>query len=215
MHGTPLSRHAGPIVLVAGAFFVITQLARLFRMNRGDLRAEVTDPFFQVATVASVAAFAGLLIALFAAYERQAREAGTFGLAALFAAIVGTLTLGANMWFEGFAAPWLVEVAPQIVTAESKGIWVIGYFSSYVLFALGWVMFGLASLRARVFPVRISVALVVGGLIGFLAALPPFGVPLGLALMWLGGWLIKTARAGATTPASAIASSREPEGGLA
>jgi hypothetical protein len=215
MHGTPLSRHAGPIVLVAGAFFVITQLARLSVANRGDLRAQVTNPLFQVASVATVAAFAGLLIALFAAYERQAREAGTFGLAALFAAIVGTLTLGANVWFEAFATPWLVEVAPQIVTAKPQGIWVIGYVSSYILFALGWVMFGLASLRARVFPVRISVALVVGGLIGFLAALPPWGVPLGLALMWLGGWLIKTARAGATTPASAIAPSREPEGGLA
>ena len=128
MHGTPLSRHAGPIVLVAGAFFVITQLARLSVANRGDLRAQVTNPLFQVASVATVAAFAGLLIALFAAYERQAREAGTFGLAALFAAIVGTLTLGANVWFEAFATPWLVEVAPQILTAEKKGIWVIGYF---------------------------------------------------------------------------------------
>jgi hypothetical protein len=165
----------------------------------------VTDPLFQVVSVAYAAAFAGLLIALFAAYERQAREAGRFGLAALFAAIVGTFTLGADMWFEAFATPWLAEVVPQILTAERKGIWVIGYFSSYVLFALGWGMFGLASLRARVFPVRISVALVVGGLIGFLAASPPWGVPLGLALMWLGGWLIKTTRAAPTVPASAMA----------
>jgi hypothetical protein len=205
MHGTPLSRHAGPIVLVAGAFFAITHLALLFVVNRGDVRTMVADPLYQVVSVAYAAAFAGLLIALFAAYARQAREAGTFGLAALFAAIVGTFTLGADMWFEAFATPWLAEVVPQILTAERKGIWVIGYFSSYVLFALGWGMFGLPSLRARVFPVRISVALVVGGLIGFLAAAPPWGVPLGLALMWLGGWLIKTARADATTTDSAMA----------
>jgi hypothetical protein len=205
MHGTPLSRHAGPIVLVAGTYLVITHLVLLFVVNRGDVRSMVADPLYQVASVAYAAAFAGLLIALFAAYARQALEAGTFGLAALFAAIVGTFTLGADMWFEAFATPWLAEVVPQILTAERKGIWVIGYFSSYVLFALGWVMFGLASLRARVFPVRISVALAVAGFLGFLAAGPPWAVPLGLALMWLGGWLIRTARTGATTPDSAIA----------
>jgi membrane associated rhomboid family serine protease len=79
MHGTPLSRHAGPIVLVAGAFIVITHLALLFVVNRGDVRTMVADPLYQVVSVAYAAAFAGLLIALFAAYARQAREAGTFG----------------------------------------------------------------------------------------------------------------------------------------
>ena len=59
------------------------------------------------------------------------------------------------------------------------------------LFAVGWVLFGLASLRARVFPVLISIAIIVGGLVGFLAAAPPYGVALGLALVGLGAWLMR------------------------
>lgn len=196
---TPLSRHAGPIVLIVGAYVVIAHLALLVVINRGGPVVAMTgEPVFRVVSVAYAAAFAGLLIALFAAYDQQAREAGTFGLVALFAAIVGTFALGADMWFEGFATPWLIEVVPQLSTAEKTTIWVIGYFSSYVLFALGWLLFALASLRARVFPVAISVAIAVGGLIGFLAAAPPWAVPLGLALIWLGGWLIKTQRGGGT-----------------
>ena len=70
----------------------------------------------------------------------------------------------------------------------------IGGLSSYLLFAIGWVLFGVASLRARVFPTAVSIALIVGGLLGYQMVQPPLGVPLGLALCWLGGWLLTAAR---------------------
>ena len=62
----------------------------------------------------------------------------------------------------------------------------------YVLFAVGWVLFGLASIRAPVFPLSISIAIVVAGVIGFQAALPPFEIPLAVAISWLGLWMIRT-----------------------
>ena len=71
----------------------------------------------------------------------------------------------------------------------------IGAFSRYVLFAVGWALFGLASFRARVFPRPISAAIVISGLIGFQAGLPPFAVPLALTIGWLGIWMIRTAQA--------------------
>jgi hypothetical protein len=205
MHGTPLSRHAGPIILIAGVYLVVTHLALLFVLNRGELPGLAAEPLFRMVSLAYAAGFAGLFLALFAAYVRQAREAGRFGFIALVGAILGTFTLGADMWFEGFASPWLLEVFPQVLTAEKTTIWVTGYLSSYILFALGWALFGLASLRARVFPIPVSVALTVGGLIGFLAAAPPWGAGLGLALTWLGGWLIKAERTLVTIPEAARA----------
>ena len=48
-----------------------------------------------------------------------------------------------------------------------------------VLFALEWALFGLASWRARVFPVASSITLGVAGLIGFMAAMPPWVSPSG------------------------------------
>ncbi len=57
---------------------------------------------------------------------------------------------------------------------------VIGAVSSYLLFAIGWALFGISSLRAGVFPRAICVAIVIGGLLGFQSLLPPFGIPLGL-----------------------------------
>ena len=65
---------------------------------------------------------------------------------------------------------------------------------SVVLFSLGWILFGLASLRARVFPRALSLAIAVAGLIGFQAAMPPWGVALGLAVAAVGVWLIRQDR---------------------
>jgi hypothetical protein len=136
MSESALSRHAGPIVLIVGAYLVVTHVALKFVvMNFSDLAAMEADPIFRVVNLAYAAAFSGLAIAAFAAYDKQAREAGMFGLVALCAAIVGTVNLGANMWFEGFAVPWLADVVPQVLTVEKTLFWQVGYYSSYLLFA--------------------------------------------------------------------------------
>ena len=183
-------------MLVVGAYVAVTHVALQFVvMNFSDQAVMVADPTFRGVNLAYAAAFSGLAIAACAAYDRQAREAGMFGLVAFCAAIIGTVNLGANMWFEGFAVPWLAGVVPQVLTAEKTIFWQVGYLSSYLLFAFGWVLFGGASLRAGVFPRFISLAIVVGGIVGFLAARPPYGAVLGLALLSLGIWMVRTRRA--------------------
>ena len=89
--------------------------------------------------------------------------------------------------------PWLADRLPQALDLTPTTLLGLGAISSYGLFALGWALFGLSGLRARVFPRPICCALVVGGLIGWGALLSPFGAPLGLAVAWLGGWMIRTA----------------------
>jgi hypothetical protein len=41
-----------------------------------------------------------------------------------------------------------------------------------------------------VFPVAISVLIVIGGIAGYTALLAPGGMPLGVALAALGGWML-------------------------
>jgi hypothetical protein len=194
MSETPLSRRAGPIAVTAGTLFAVVHLALFAVMDRSDLVAMTADPVFRVVNIAYAAMFPLLLIALVAVHERQSRTAGVLGTIGFCAALVGTMSLGANMWFEAFAVPWLVEVFPAVLTVEKTGTWPIGYLTSYAFFALGWVLFGLSCLRARVFPTSISIAIALGGVVGIWAALPPFGVPIGLAVAALGAWLIRSDR---------------------
>jgi hypothetical protein len=51
---------------------------------------------------------------------------------------------------------------------------------------VGWALLDVASYRARVLHPLWSLGLVVGGLVGYGAALPPYGIPLALALVGVG-----------------------------
>jgi hypothetical protein len=113
------------------------------------------------------------------------------------------MAMAGDMWFDGFAAPWLAEVAPQVfTTARPTAVLQLGATLSYALIALGWLLFGIASLRAQVYPAAAALALAAGGLIAFQSGFPPYGVPLGLAVAALGGWLIRSDRAAVSAAAA-------------
>jgi hypothetical protein len=204
MSRRPLARVAGPIVLAAGALLLIQQLVALTIFDRSRIEATMANPLFVPLAVAYFLSFCGLLVALVAAYSWEADEAGAFGVFGFLTALVGMMFLAGDLWFEAFAVPWLGDVAPASLHLAG-GTLVIGAFTSYVLFAVGWALFGLASARARVFPLPISIAIVVGGVIGFQAALPPFAIPLAVAISWLGIWMIRMSPVANVAPASAPA----------
>ena len=68
-----------------------------------------------------------------------------------------------------------------------------------MLFALGWAMFGIALLLARVVPVAVASGVVVGGVLGFHSGLPPFGIPIGLAVAAVGVALLRSTAAASAT----------------
>jgi hypothetical protein len=191
-----LSRHAGAVALAAGVLFVVLDLGRY--PSNYDRLAMAADPLLMAVNAAYFFAFVGLMVALVALHGRLAADLGRFGLVAFLAAVLGVMTQGGNMWFDGFAAPWIAEVAPQAIAAEKTITLQVGALSAYLLFALGWMLFGIALLRARVVPVAVPLGVVVGGVLGFQSGLPPFGIPLGLAVAAVGAALIRT-----TAPASA------------
>jgi hypothetical protein len=199
---SPLGRLAGPLTTLAGGLFTFTQLVMLQRMSLVDLTdlhyREVlfADPVYLISGVVYFVAFCLILLALVAIYGRFGHKAGSFWAIGVCAAVVGTSASAGNVgWADVFALPWFVAVAPEAVQVRpTSGMYVYGAVASYALFLLGWVMFGLASLRARVFPVVICLAIVLGGILGFNAS-PPSGIPFGLALASLGVWMLRTRKA--------------------
>ena len=70
--------------------------------------------------------------------------------------------------------------------------------SSYILAALGWLLFGVATLRAGVYPRWAAILLIVGAV---LLGLPVPGteIVLAVAIAWL-GFTLFTGRAAAESP---------------
>ena len=156
-----------------------------------DHVATTTALAFQLGGVAYLLGFVVLMLFLVASHEWLEAGVGRLGVAATMVAVVGTMALGGDLWFETFAVPWLADEAPNAFDTEPTILLALGALSSYLLFAVGWGLYGIASLRAHV-PVAIAMSIIIGGALGYQALLSPWGVPLGLAVGALGLWLIRT-----------------------
>lgn len=205
----PLARHAGTIAAVAGALFAVAQLVSFATTDRTDLTGTLAGLPYRLSAIAVLVGFAGLAIAAVAVYERQAGAAGRLGAAGLGAALLGTFFLGGDYWFETFAVPWYAVVLPDILRIPGAGWLAAGGTTSYFLFSLGWLLFGVASLRAKVFPRLVCVAVMLGGVVGFFAALPPYGAVLGVAVLWLGFTVLRAHPTPATPRFDALTSSND------
>ena len=194
MSHSRLAHIAGPMAVAAGLLMVVAQLVML-PFDPNEHVATSTDPVFQVGGVIYLLGFLALMLALIGAYGWGLHEhPGRFGLIAVVTAVSGTMLLGGDLWFETFAVPWIADVAPAALDEDPSTLIAIGAIASYLSFAVGWALFGIANYRARIFPAAICIALVIGGLIGFRALLSPTGIPLALAVGWMGVWMIRTTR---------------------
>jgi len=194
---SPLSRYAAPLAIGAGALVIVTRLVIMMTTPAEiePLKAYVLTTTHALNSVISIAAFALLAVALVAVYELHAREAGGLGALGVAAAIVGTVFMAGDWWYEAFAVPRLAEVAPDAIDTFVGGRLLAGGLASFVLFGIGWLLFGIASLRAQVFPGAVSGAIAIGGLLSGipigLAYLSGMAI-LGIAFVSVGVWIVQT-----------------------
>jgi hypothetical protein len=198
-----LARSAPPLAIIAGALVVVTRLVIMVTTPADieSLKVYVLTPTHAINSVASVVAFAMLVLALVATYQLQAAPARTLGVVGLGAAILGTVFMAGDWWFEAFAVPRLAEVAPSVMDTFALSRLLFGGLLSFALFGIGWLVYGIASLRARVFPAAVSWAVVAGGLfsgvpVGFVYLAG--NVILGLAFLAMGAWISARLRGTAT-----------------
>jgi hypothetical protein len=186
-----LSRSAGPLAIAAGTLLIVGQ-AIWWPFDQQKNLATAQNDIFNAGSVIYFCGFCVLMFALIGVHGKQAHRAGRLGTFGFCTAVLGTMFLGGDLWFESFAVPWLAEGPfPQVLQSDPSILFALGAISSYLLFAIGWVFFGVASLRARVFPVWISILIVIGGIAGYKALLSPWGIPLGVAVATLGGWMLR------------------------
>ncbi len=121
-------------------------------------------------------------------YIRQAQPAGLLGLAGFLVAFLGTALLVGFLWANAFIVPRLEAEIPKPVEAPKllAGLFPPpGFYLSLGAFALGWGMFGVATLRAGIYPRMAAVLLVIGAIINLLPV-PFLGFVFAVAVMWMG-----------------------------
>jgi hypothetical protein len=105
-----------------------------------------------------------LLWGLIGIYGRQSRSAGTFGLWAFAVVFLGTALTVGNTWAEVFVWPTLAQVAPNMMSGSVTDFppyLVAGLNVSFPLFGIGLILFGVATIRAGVYPRWAAVLLII------------------------------------------------------
>ena len=154
----------------------------------------------------------GALLLLGAAvglYAHQSESAGILELVGFLAALSGTgLLVGLICWANAFVAPTLAVEAPAVLDAEPAGTLAFGFLLSTTIFGLSWALFGVAMLRAWVYPRVATILLTIGALL-VIVPLPATGFVIEVALIWLGVICLKAeGRAPATGQVGAEARPR-------
>jgi len=184
-----LVRLGGVAAVAAASLILFTQLISFL------LDENVPSIPVVVNSVLKLLALFFLLLGLVGLYAHQSEAAGPLGLVGFLAAFLGTLLLSGDLWLEAFAFPYLGEVAPRVIEKTPTGTLAVGGLASFITFAIGWVLFAVASLRARVFARGAAIVLIAGGVIGFgFVIFPGAGILLALAVGWMGSSLGRSDR---------------------
>jgi hypothetical protein len=114
-------------------------------------------------------------------YARQSDAAGPLGLAGFVVAFLGTALVTSLFWASLFIVPTLAVEAPVLLDEGPPP----GFFFTLITFSVGWLLFGVATLRARVYPRIAAIVLIIGAVLAMLP-LPFTEVVLAVAVAWLG-----------------------------
>ncbi|MCH7777906.1 MAG: hypothetical protein IH878_15450 [Gemmatimonadetes bacterium] len=165
MASSKLIRWSGLVSMVGGLLVIASAAIELLGGSPPDVMEFVT--------------FLLLLLALIGLYVRQARKAGALGAIGFLLAFIATA-----LWASLFYADAFYGGPPQEVTAV--------FFAAYLSFPLGYLLFGIATMRAGMLPRWGALLLAVGAvLLNFLVpvsvVLAAIGFAMfGAAFLWLG-----------------------------
>jgi hypothetical protein len=189
MSSSNLIRWSGLAALVGGVLIVISDvLNAVFFPSEPGTEVMLSSTWF-IVQILGLVALAFITLGLVGMYTRQTQRAGILGLIAFVMTFSGMLMVFGLLWGEPFLGPLVAEQAPGLLSTEPSGALAVGNILSVVLFALGWFLFGLASLRAGVLPRGAAILMIIGALLSFVLTsldLPLWSVILGAAVTWMG-----------------------------
>lgn len=121
------------------------------------------------------------------------------GLLGFLIALLGTALLVGLFFTQAFLVPYLAAEFPRVLDAGEQGLVAVGFGLAFVVFPVGWLLFGIATLRARVYPRIAGILLIIGTVVTFVP-LPLSTIVLNVAVAWLGLSLLAARAAPATQP---------------
>jgi hypothetical protein len=180
MSSSELIRWSGLAAVVGGVSLGIAELVALSFFGL-DFRQTATTGTYAFYSLLIMITAVLLPLGLVGLYVRQSEAAGPLGFGGFVVAFIGTVLVAGFFWSSAFVAPILAVEAPQLLDVRSLP----GFFRSFIVFGLGWLLFGVATLRAGIYPRAPAVLLIVGSVL-IVIRLPLTSIVLDAAVAWMG-----------------------------
>jgi hypothetical protein len=153
-----LATIAGGLLLAVGSILSLT-------IAQDPFSAKVVTTAFVVSSALRLLGATAIIIGVTAIYVRESARAGTFGLIAYVLVILSMVLQAGTMWSDLFVTGALAANAPQLLDGTaSDGRLDAAFLTAWVLNTT-FVLLGIATLRARVFPRLVGWMLIVMGAI--------------------------------------------------
>ncbi|HZB99897.1 MAG TPA: hypothetical protein VE844_00550 [Gammaproteobacteria bacterium] len=204
-------RWSGLSAIAAGIIFVVTQ-----PLHPPDVLSSVTTPRWAIVHIFSTAMCFLALLGITGLYARQVEETGWLGLVGYIVFSLFWALQTPYSFVEAFLLPQLTTAAPEVVQGSlaivvggpgmNLGAFATVYQVVGLLYTLGGLLFGIATLRAGILSRWAAGLLTVAPLVAPVGALLPgelvriAAVPMGIALAWLGYALWSERRGQASDP---------------
>jgi hypothetical protein len=180
-----LIRWSGLAAILGGVLLSLGALLSLATESE-KLSVSVTTPSDAFSSLLYLLGGVLLQLGLVGLYMRQSEASGILGLVAFLVAFLGTALAVGGTWAELFVAPAVAVEAPRVLEAEPLGMLAIGYTLTFFVFlSVGWLLFGVALFRARIYPGAAAILLMVGAVIAGLP-IPLTELVLYVGVAWLG-----------------------------
>jgi len=192
---TKLLRWSGISGIVSGALLILLDIAFFAAFGDQPEREAAATNTWVVLLVTNLFAAYFALLALIGLYARQIEESGGLGFTGFLLATLGLAMNMGFLWAGTFVIPALTSAAPEFldrVESDPPGIVAAGFISTFLIFAVGWIVFGVGSLRGKILPRAATWITMLGALLSLvfsIAAAPMGTVVFGLGLALLGRWM--------------------------
>jgi hypothetical protein len=197
MSSPNLIRWGGLAALIGGVLLVIAGLLDLIFAG-GEFSEIAQTGTFAFSSLLYLLGLILVLLGLVGLYASQSEAAGGLGLLGFLVAFLGTALAVGAFWTQAFVAPTLALEAPEFLNEDPGGRLGFGFTLTFLLASLGWLLFGVATLRAGVYPRWAAILLIIGAVLAFLP-FPGTELVLAAAIAEV-GFLLFTGRSAAAQP---------------
>jgi len=174
MSSATLYRWSGGTLIAASLLILISSVLSnaLYPGHNTTPQQDMSLPWLLVTLVTIIGSLL-FVIGLPGMYLRQAGRAGVLGFVGFILVFFGFLLQGATFsTLQVTVLPWVAQVAPKLLEGNlPAGVFLLLIVSG-LMYIIGAILLGIATMRARVFPRWAGVLLIIAG-ICLLLTLPP------------------------------------------